>query len=351
MSHTPIPQGHQQKSTPSLSRPNTSITNHNPNNSNGGGDQISGGGGNGAGAGGSALDLNNRMSNMSIGNMPAPSSNDQDPYNSGILRPLLSQHQTHHSTLPSLSHSQTHSFSSPLAHMTTAPGAAFGYQDFATPYWAATGPQSNAGSAPPSAGPHMGGFGLPFTPSEASPATATFPYGSTIEYGAHPGGGGYDAFHTQHHQQQHQQHHQQQQPQTPADIYATGQQDTRHGGGFGLSASSNLRGRGRFDGQQQVQQQNHQTHQTGWGPHDILDGSMGNHGGGGGGRLSDPATAPYYGIPGPRYGMYSPQIQPQDNRRKPVSAFQLDLRLQSHNQSWGLLDLRLIEAIMIYRQY
>lgn len=227
-----------------------------------------------------------------------------------------------------------------MTHLATPQGG-YGYQDFGIPYWAATGgagAHSNSGSAPPSARAHMELFGLPFTPTEASPATATFPYGSTLDgnmvgggsgMGQNGGGGGgyeqYLALGGQHHLQ------------TAADIYATGQ-DTRHVGGFGLTAPPPPRGRGGYRGQhqqpqqpqnhhqhQQVQNQQHhqqqsqnQNHQIGWAPHDALDGGMANLGTG---RLADPATNSYYGLGGHGYGvnqgMYG--MQTPNDRRKSVS--------------------------------
>lgn len=309
MSHTPNSQGHHQ-------HPQRKLTPNQPLHKTLGVDQTG--------------DLTARMSQMSTGNQNSSSnphapgiSHDQNIYNTGsIFRPIVDQNL--HSTAPSLS------FGSPMQPHLTSPQGGYGHQDFSVPYWAAIGgigAQSNPGSAPPSAGPQMTMFGLPFTPTDPSPATATFPYGSTVDgagnmvpggnaMSQNGGGGGFDSFLGGGGQQQ---------LQTAADVYATGQV-TRQGGGFGLNSPPPPRGRGRYGGQQQNQplqhhqhQQQHQSqnHQIGWSPHENLDGGMPNLGTG---RLSDPDTNSYYGISGPGYqmnqGMYG--SQPQTDRRRSV---------------------------------
>lgn len=245
-----------------------------------------------------ASDLASRMSTMSIGATPQHVSvpaNEADPYAGGPGSGLR-----HH--LPGSSHS--HPYTS-LGHLPNAPPPApFGYQDFGTPYWAAQpnsgGGGGGGGSAPPSAGP-MGVFNVPFTPTDASSPTGTFPYGSALDNNMT--GTGYDTnvYHQHHHQ-------------TPADIYATGQ------GGFGVTQPPPPRRRGGGGCANQVDYSD-----RGWSPHNGhagMDGGMTNlgSGAGGGGRLSDPATAPYYGVSGPGYvmsqGLYGNQ---GGDRRKQVS--------------------------------
>lgn len=205
---------------------------------------------------------------------------------------------------------------------TAPPPVPFGYQEYGTPYWT---PQNNTGgnagggvgSAPSSAG-LMGVFNLPFTPSDASSPTGTFHYGSTLDNNLT--GPGYDtAYH--HHQQQ--QHHQ-----TAADIYATGQT------GYGLSQPPppRRRGGGGFGGQAEYDNR-------GWSPHAghaSIDNGMTTLGGGAGsgggdGRLTDPATAPYYGMGGPGGPGYVMSQGMYGDRRKQVgcsSAFLSKIRTE-----------------------